>query len=210
MSKTELLDRIKTSLPSIHGWCSFDKASKFVDIILEKQPEICVEIGVFGGSSLVPQALALKENNKGMIYGIDPWSTEAALEHMQGQEHVEWWKKLDIESIFQHCVKNLSKFEVESYCTLVRKKAEDAVHMFADNSIDLLHIDGNHSEDLAFKDASLYLPKVKAGGIIFFDDIWWSEVDNYVTTKKAITYLLGECERIDLINNECLVFMKAE
>lgn len=206
--KDKLLNKIETILPTIHGWCSFKKATKLVELILDKQPEICVEIGVFGGSSLIPQALTLKANNKGMLYGIDPWSTEAALEHMQAEEHIKWWKELDIESIYNHCVSNLTTYELNQFCTLVRDKAENAVTMFEDNSIDLLHIDGNHSEDLAYKDATLYLPKVKQGGIIFFDDIWWTE-GNQVTTRKAITYLLGFCERTDLINNECLVFVKS-
>ena len=32
----------------------------FMELILKEKPQLCVEIGVFGGSSLIPQALALK------------------------------------------------------------------------------------------------------------------------------------------------------
>lgn len=205
-----LLEQIKAILPSIHGWCCFEKAAKFAQLIQEKKPKLCVEIGVFGGSSYIPQALALKENGLigSEIYGIDPWTTDAALEEMQAEEHRDWWTKLNINQIYEHCVDNIVKYKVEDYCKIIRDKAENVVNQFADESIDILHIDGNHSEELSYKDAVLYLPKVKVGGIIFFDDIWWTEVDNHVTTRKAITYLMQTCDKIDLINNDCLVLQK--
>lgn len=204
---TELLEKIKTILPSIHGWCSFEKASKFVELILKEKPQLCVEIGVFGGSSLIPQALALK-TYEGKIVGIDPWKNEAALESMIDETHKDWWAKLNLEDIYKHCNENINKFGVKSNCTLIRDKAENVVSTFLNGSIDLLHIDGNHSEELSYKDATLYLPKVKSGGFIFFDDIYWTEGDNYATTRKAITYLLVECEKIDIVNNDCLILRK--
>lgn len=204
---TELLEKIKTILPSIHGWCSFEKASKFVELILEYKPQLCVEIGVFGGSSFIPQALTLNTYG-GKIVGIDPWKNEAALESMVDETHKEWWGKLNLENIYDHCKKNITLYDVESTCTLIRDKAENVVSNFSDNSIDLLHIDGNHSEELSYKDAVLYLPKVKSGGLIFFDDIYWTEGDNYATTRKAIIYLLKECEKIDIVNGDCLILKK--
>lgn len=199
---------IKASLPTIQGWCSADKALAFVDIIIEHQPELCVEIGVFGGSSLIPQALALKQNGKGFIYGIDPWTKDAALEEMIHEDHKKWWSELNIDEIYEHALHNIKHFEVAKFCGLIREKAEDCVDRFQDESIDLLHIDGNHSEALSYKDATLYLPKVKVGGHIMFDDIWWTEEGNYVTTRKAIMHLLTCCDKVDTINGDCLLLKK--
>ena len=203
----EILEQVKNILPSIHGWCSYEKAAKFVEIITEQKPQLCVEIGVFGGSSLIPQALALKPHS-GVIIGIDPWKNDAALESMIDESNKEWWGNLNLEDIYEHCKNNVTKYKVESNCQLMRDKSETVVSNFHDQSIDLLHIDGNHSEDLSYKDAVLYLPKVKTGGFIFFDDIYWTEGDNYATTRKAITYLLGECEKVDIVNNDCLILRK--
>lgn len=203
----KILEQVKNILPSIHGWCSYEKAAKFVEFITEQKPQLCVEIGVFGGSSLIPQALALKPHS-GIVVGIDPWKNDAALESMVDEANKEWWGKLNLEDIYKHCKENIVKYKVESNCKLIRDKSENVVSNFHDESIDLLHIDGNHSEDLSYKDATLYLPKVKSGGFIFFDDIYWTEGDNYATTRKAITYLLGECEKIDIVNNDCLILRK--
>jgi predicted O-methyltransferase YrrM len=202
------LDQIKQILPTIHGWCTFEKASKFYNFITTEKPKLCVEIGVFGGSSLIPQALALKENNDGLIFGIDPWSTDAALECMIDEDNKKWWGQLNLDDIYKHCQDNVKKYELQNYCTLIKDKAENTVDKFADESIDLLHIDGNHSEDLSYKDAVLYLPKVKSGGCIFFDDIYWTEGDNHATTRKAIGYLLKSCNKVEVVNNDCLILKK--
>ena len=206
MNKNELLEQVKLALPSIHGWCCFSKAEALIENIIEKTPEICVELGVYGGSSLLPQALALKYNQKGMLYGIDPWTNDAALEEMKEQKNVEWWAKLNLDEIYHHCQTNIIKYNVEKYCTIIKNKAENVVNQFQDNTIDMLHIDGNHSEALSYKDATLYLPKVKKGGIIFFDDIWWTE-ENSVTTRKAIIFLLNNCKKINIIN-DCMILQK--
>lgn len=205
---TELLEKIRTILPTIHGWCSFDKASKFVEHIITEKPNLVVEIGVFGGSSLIPQALALKENGFGVVYGIDPWKKEAALESMIDEVHKNWWESLDLDSIYNHCEENIDKYDVRQFCKLIRDKSENVVNTFEDGSIDILHIDGNHSEDLSYKDATLYLPKVKSGGLIFFDDIYWTEGDNYATTRKAISYILSQSSKLDIVNNDCMILRK--
>ena len=74
----KILEQVRIILPSIHGWCSYEKAEKFVETITDQKPQLCVEIGVFGGSSLIPQALALKPHS-GVIIGIDPWKNDASL-----------------------------------------------------------------------------------------------------------------------------------
>lgn len=203
-----LVEHVRKILPEIQGWCTPEKAEKFIELIGKIKPDLCLEIGVFGGSSFIPQALALKENNKGMLYGIDPWRNDAALEEMIHDDHKKWWSNLNLESVYNHCTKNIQKFKVENFCTLIRDKAENVVDQFADESIDILHIDGNHSEALSFKDATLYLPKVKVGGYIMFDDIWWSEENNYVTTRKAIVHLLQYCDKVDLVNTDCMLLQK--
>lgn len=208
MVMQNIINIVRNNLKFIEGWCSLEKATKLINHIGDIKPDLCVEIGVFGGSSFIPQALAIKENGKGEIIGIDPWSTESALEEMQGKEHVDWWSKLDINYIYNHFIFNLEKFDVKSVSKVIRDKAENVYNTFEDESIDLLHIDGNHSELLAYKDATLYLPKVKTGGYIFFDDIYWSEVDSHVTTRKAINFLLQHCQKEDIVNGDCLIMKK--
>jgi predicted O-methyltransferase YrrM len=201
-------EQIKEILPTLHGWCTIEKAMKLVTLIQEHKLETCLEIGVFGGSSLIPQVMAVKANGKGMVYGIDPWQVEAALDGMVHEAHKSWWSTVNLEEIYQYCTAAITSQNLNPYCTLIRDKADNVVNQFADESLDLLHIDGNHSEDHAYNDAVNYLPKVKRGGYIMFDDIWWTEENNHVTTRKAILYLMQYCDKVDVINNDCLLLVK--
>lgn len=65
--------------------------------------------------------------------------------------------------------------------------SEQAVLQFPDESINILHIDGNHTEQIALADAKMFLPKVKKGGYIWFDDVNWS------STNKAVQFLTENC-----------------
>lgn len=203
-----LHEHVLSILPSIQGWCTPPKATAMMNLILEHKPTVCVEIGVFGGSSLVPQAYALKELGAGIVYGIDPWRKDDSLECMTNEANKNWWSKINYEDVYNHAKKNLEVHGLTNHAVLIRSKSEDCVNNFAEESIDLLHVDGNHSEELSYKDAISYLPKVKKGGYILFDDIFWSEDGKNVTTKKALTFLLEHCEKINVINNECMLLRK--
>ena len=121
----DLLEFINKDLPTIQGWCSADKALKFIEIINDIKPDLCLEIGVFGGSSLIPQAIALKENGKGLVYGIDPWCNHSAIEEMENQANKEWWGGLDLNQVYLHCKYNIERFGVEDYCKLLKNKSID-------------------------------------------------------------------------------------
>jgi len=75
--------------------------------------------------------------------------------------------------------------------------------------IDILHIDGNHEEESSCKDVELYLPRVKKGGYVWFDDANWHQ------TQKAINLLQNKfnCKLIDKAksddpNNFCNLYIK--
>ena len=192
---------------NVDGWCSVEKAKRLISLITGLVPELCVEIGVFGGSSLLPQALALQQNKKGLIVGIDPWTSEAALEEMSNQTNQEWWEKIDYEQIYNKLVGYIKNLHLEDYVDLVRDKSENVYESFKDESIDILHIDGNHCESMAFKDVINFFPKVKTNGFIFYDDINWVEEPEKISTKMGLDYLLPRCIQVDVIG-DCMILKK--
>ena len=169
---------------------------------------MCVEIGVFGGSSLIPQALAMKHNNDGIVVGIDPWTHDAALEDMETDESREWWSKINLNEIYENFIRQLKNYEVDSFCKIHRDKSENVINEFKNESIDILHIDGNHCEKISYQDSVNYFPKVKKGGYIFFDDIFWSEDRKNISTEKGLNYLLQYCEKECIVGKDCVVLKK--
>lgn len=203
---TALLRRIQELRATRPGWCSAEKAERLAFAVLEIRPKLCVEIGVFGGSSLAPQLLALQHLGSGRVVGIDPWETVAALEEMIDEANRGWWGSIDIEAIRKGCESFVADHGLTPYCELVVARSEDVASRFADAAIDMLHVDGNHSEAKSTKDVELYLPKVRAGGLIFFDDVSWRE-GGVATTSHAIGILDGACERVGFVT-DCQIFVK--
>jgi predicted O-methyltransferase YrrM len=189
----------------ILGWCSREKAEKLMDLIFDTHPKICVEIGVFGGSSIYPTASALKYLKNGIVYAIDPWSKEECLKgYAPGDPNYGWWDMLDQEKIYEGFQAMLNRFDLASFCKTLRMTSEQAVLQFQDETIDILHIDGNHTEQVALADARMFLPKVKKGGYIWFDDANWS------TTNKAVQYLIENCSLDEARSTSaCFLFKKS-
>jgi hypothetical protein len=170
------------------------------------QPDVCVEIGVFGGASIYPTAKALRYLKHGIVYAIDPWAKgDCQVGYDPEDLNYIWWSSLDLEKIYQGFLQLLTRHRLQPFCKPLRMTSKEALAHFSDNSVDILHIDGNHTEEVALFDATMWLPKVKSGGYIWFDDANWS------TTARAVEYLLEHCERMKGVKaegTECWLFRK--
>ena len=176
------MDKVKQLIHSdeykhIHGWCTKKKALKMIDYI--KPNDICVELGVFGGKSLLP--ISFITNNS--VFGIDAWEKNASLEGSNAKENDEWWGKIDYNEMYNYTLNLFNKYECK-HVKLLRMKSSDAIINFENDSIDFLHQDSNHSEEISCNEVELYHKKVKINGIWVFDDTNWE------TTKKAQDLLL--------------------
>ncbi len=174
-------------LNQLDGWCSDFKASTLMELVWFMQPKVIVEIGVFGGKSLVPMGFALRQlKNGGIAYGIDPWSTAASVEGMEGANK-DWWGSLDHAAILSKLQMKISEFKLNDTISLIQSTSATAPDI---SNIDILHIDGNHSNDASYFDAIKWVPLVRSGGMIVFDDITWG------TTERATGWLDENCVRV--------------
>ncbi len=170
-------------MDKLEGWCSTSKASVLMDLVFMLKPETVVEIGVWGGKSLVPMAYALKVNEKGKAYGIDPWSNFESSEGMDGV-NFNWWMSVDHELIMRGLQKRVLEFSLQDQIQLIQASSELAQPI---PNIDILHIDGNHSEKASYTDVTKWVPLVKKGGVVIFDDMTWG------TNGKAVEWLDENC-----------------
>jgi hypothetical protein len=196
----------------LQGWCWEEKAVALCDAIQaapnSNGPLTLVEIGVYGGKSLVPQALALQQRRaltgaQGHIWGIDPWTTKAALEGFNDPANAAWWNALDIGRIYAGCATALANCGLMDCVSLLKANSQEVSGLFS--WIDLLHIDGNHSETASRRDVALYLPMVRPGGVICLDDTNWA------TNKAALDDVSAQCDLLEIITRpgcECRLFRK--
>lgn len=164
-----LFQNITEKACRLPGWSTPEKNIDFASIVLAIKPEVAVEIGVYGGRSLVSIAMAMECVGKGVVHGIDPWTQKDSVEG-EAEANVNWWGKLDHESIYRTCVAAVDRFGLGDFVKIQRKRSDEAE---VPDDIGLLIIDGNHSGAAPNGDIERYVPKVKIGGFIYCDDIGW-------------------------------------
>lgn len=162
-----IFNQIEETIPGMDGWCPVDKAFTLASLCLGLRPKIVVEIGVWAGRSLIPMALACKQNGFGKVYAVDPWSRQASVAG-QPKDHEEWWGRVDHESIRLKFMVSLNRFDLTNV-TVMQMTSDHARNQFS-GEIDILHLDGNHGMQ-AVGDAKSWCSLIRPGGIWIADDI---------------------------------------
>jgi hypothetical protein len=128
------------------------------DLLADIRPSLLVELGTHYGESYFGFCQSVAENAVDCLcYAVDHWL---------GDAHAGFYGEEVIEDVRQH---NDTYYRNFSY--LLRMSFDDARLQFADESVDLLHIDGMHTYDAGKHDFWTWLPKVKPGGIILLHDV---------------------------------------
>ena len=126
-------------------------------VIMETSPKIFVELGTHSGNSYFSFCQAVVEANAlTKCYAVDTW---------QGDEHAGEYADDVYLKVNAHNQKNFAGFS-----QLLRMTFDDAFSHFADESIDLLHIDGLHTYEAVRHDFESWLPKLAPGALVIFHD----------------------------------------
>src|SRR5450432_797235 len=128
------------------------------DLVAELKPRLLVELGTDRGESYFAFCQAAEEKKTGTrCFAIDHW---------RGDAHAGSYDETTFADVNLH---NRAHYAAGS--TLLRSSFDDALGRFAPESIDLLHIDGHHTEAAARHDVESWLPKLRSGGILLLHDI---------------------------------------
>jgi predicted O-methyltransferase YrrM len=193
----------------LEGWCSPKKAAILQRWVQAIDAQLCVEIGVFGGASLIPQALACQAKGSGKVFGIDPYSPAIATEFAD-ELNAKWWREVDFASIKSGFLRTVRRLQLTPYVELLEMTSAAATSQFTAGTIDLLHIDGNHSAPQALADVVEWLPRVRVGGLVFIDDISWGMKGvQSASTGPAIEFALQHCSWLGVVD-QCLICRKRQ
>jgi len=186
---TAALERIR------EGWCDPAKGIAIAETVIREGCNTCVEIGVFAGKSLIATAIGLSHQGKGVVYGIDSWQASDSLVDAVDDVARNWWSTIDIEDIYRQLLGNVAVSGVAKHICILRMTSFDASKVVS-RPIDLLHVDGHHSEWSSTSDVVLWLPKVRPGGIVLMDDVNWP------STQTAIKFVEKWCDKIKTIEGK--------
>ncbi len=156
------------------------------DLVAQLRPKILVELGTDRGESYFCFCQAAAEQQTGTrCYAIDTW---------QGDTHAGGYDETTYRQVDEH-----NRQQYHGFSTLVRASFDEALARFADDSIDLLHIDGLHTEEAVRHDLERWLPKLRSGGVLLMHDVlvrrngfgvWkvWAEISK---KGESFTFELG-------------------
>ncbi|WP_314855302.1 class I SAM-dependent methyltransferase [Stomatobaculum longum] len=146
------------------------------DLLQFVRPERLVELGSQYGCSLFTFCQAVRDFKLDTeINAVDMWSGDIGAE-ITGEE------------VYALVQKTAATYYPEVNLHLFQMCFDDARPNFADNSIDILHIDGGHTFEDVEHDFTTWLPKLKENGIVLFHDVYspidQGSCDHWEKTKK--------------------------
>lgn len=173
------------------------------DLVEKKKPKVIVELGSYLGCSTFAFAQACKDNHIPCeIHAIDSWA---------GDEHGGFYN----EDIYESFLKAMGAYRYEDI-KVHRLMFDQALELFEDKSVDLLHIDGLHTYEAVKEDFEKWLPKVRRGGIILMHDVkverfgvkdFWEELEGNADIQSDYNLPYFKLEKIDNINGLGVVYV---
>lgn len=201
-----LYDQIAEACASPHGWCTELKARTLASLVIGTRPSTVVEIGVWSGKSLLPMALACRENNFGYVIGIDPYEPTASVEGQTGANK-EWWASVaNHQAIHDYFLAQVEHFGVGKYVRLIRNKSDDVLPPMG---IGLLNIDGNHGPQ-ALVDTTRFAPFVALGRFVVLDDLHWEGGAVSESADWLINHGFTELFRVTTPPDDWAVFQRTK
>jgi GT2 family glycosyltransferase len=154
------------NINNVEGWFSDDDISVYRTLAssLNNNSKI-LELGCFKGKSLCSISdIITKKKIKATV-----------IDTFKGTENEEAHKGFKENEILTSFKKSISDFKIKNTSIIIGDTIESAC-LIADNSIDLIFIDADHSTKAVYEDFKTYFDKVKDTGIISGHDITWESV----------------------------------
>ena len=138
------------------------------------------------------------------MIGIDPWDNyESSKYYDPVAEYADYsfWNAIDLKGLYRTYCNILRENRLENQVITLVTTSEKAISLIP--PIDILYIDGGHSEEVTTLDVALYLPKVRSGGYIWMNDVIWEQ------RQQGVDMLEEACDFVKTIDDgNCILFKK--
>lgn len=144
---------------NIQGWFTFPTFYSSL-VNQAKDGYHFVEIGAWKGKSSAYMAVEIANSNKQIKFDcIDTWEGDSSITSSFDEP------LLNIpDALYNHFLENINP--VKEFVNPIRSTSADASKLYKDGSLNCVFIDGAHDYQSVCSDINIWLPKIKAGGIL--------------------------------------------
>ncbi len=145
--------------PRVYGVGAWTRHLHFAyDLVAALRPGVLLELGTDRGESYFAFCQSAAENEtRTRCFAVDTW---------RGDAQAGGYDETTFREVSEHNAAHYAAFS-----TLIRANFDAALTRFADESIDVLHLDGLHTESAVRHDLEFWLPKLRTGGILMLHDV---------------------------------------
>lgn len=150
---------------NIQGWFDY---GNFLDEMVNHFPSGShfVEVGAWLGSSAAYMGVAIINSGKDIKFdSVDTW--------LGSPEHTEFEDVIN-GTLYESFLKNIAP--VAHVVNPIRLPSVEAAKLYADQSLDFVFIDAEHSYESVVADIKAWLPKMKPTGMLAGHDYMWDPV----------------------------------
>lgn len=183
--------QLEEILPKLPGFCTIEKGKRLEQLAFEApEPSQLIEIGVYGGRSLIALGMGLKRKGGGFVIGIDPYKkSESDKGSDNGIKGGTLWENLDYDKMYTDAFDAIFNVGLKGFAGILRKSSIEVIDDFENEEVDILHQDGNHSTEISSKEVEIWTPKIRKGGLWIMDDTNWPSLQKAQTliVQKGFT-----------------------
>lgn len=169
------LGKMEHFYDKVPGWAAFAPLYRNVARTL-RDDMVLVEVGSWLGKSAALMGVEIENSGtNAKLYCVDPWVDGGP--DLRDTNH---YRRVSGESLLSQFMRNVKP--VSRHIVPIQKMSVDASRDFADNSVDFLMLDGDHSYEAVRDDIAAWLPKMRRapGTMISGDDYGWPGVTQAV------------------------------
>jgi len=143
---------------------------------------VMVEIGCYRGVSTELFAL-----HCGKIFAIDPWSKVCEGKYVNVERATRKMpEQLEAERVFEERMGGYKNIEI------IKDFSYNVYDKFPDSSLDVVYVDGHHSEKACLEDIKNWFPKLKVGGVMSGHDY---QIGQIAMVVNQVTKVIPERKR---------------
>lgn len=158
-------------------------------------PYKIVEVGVYKGEHI---AVLGQQRTNASLYAVDKWKSDSSSDYLASGDIIAYDSDEAHEKTYQTYLDNTWFLHDQKRIQTIRKGSVEASCQFADNYLDLVYIDADHSYSGAKQDMEAWYPKVKPGGWLSGHDYECPGIGDVASalkdfcSEKGLSFELGD------------------